>query len=144
MNGQREPDRVTVGVILVDGAGKILMQLRDDIPIIADPGCWVVTGGVVDADESPEDGARREVLEETSYRAGPLAFAYLRDLVRPSGMVERQYYYLGRYDGVQTLECHEGQGLWFISPSDLSTMKTSPDLAGIILDILERVPLPAG
>ena len=33
--------RVTVGVVLVNDAGQVLMQLRDDIPTIADPGCWV-------------------------------------------------------------------------------------------------------
>jgi len=54
----------------VNATGQILMQLRDDIPTIADPGCWVVPGGVVDPGETPEDGARRELLEETGYGGG--------------------------------------------------------------------------
>ena len=62
-------NRTTVGIILVNATGQILMQLRDDIPTIADPGCWVVPGGVVDPGETPEDGARRELLEETGYQA---------------------------------------------------------------------------
>ena len=142
LNDRRTPDRVTVGVILVDAAGQVLMQLRDDIPTIADPGCWVNPGGVLDPGEDPEAGARRELLEETGYRVAELAFGYQRDLVRPSGQVERQFYYLGCYDGVQTVECYEGQALHFVAPAELPTMKTSPDLATIILDILDRVPLP--
>jgi 8-oxo-dGTP pyrophosphatase MutT (NUDIX family) len=129
-------------VILVDDAGRVLMQLRDDIPTIADPGCWVNPGGVIDPGEEPEDGARRELLEETDYHCGPLAFAHERVLARPEGWSERQFYYLGRYDGVQRLVCREGQELRFLDPQTLPTLKTSPDLPGIILGILERVPLP--
>ena len=136
------PARVTVGVVLVNEAGQILMQLRDDIPTIADPGCWVNPGGVIDPGESPEDGARRELLEETDYRAGPLTLAYERTLNRPEGYSEHQYYFIGRYDGVQPLTCNEGQELRFLDPATLPSLKTSPDLAGIILNILERVAPP--
>src|SRR5215216_4250173 len=89
-------DRATAGIVLVDAAGRILMQLRDDIPTIADPGCWVIPGGEIDADETPEDGARREFLEETGYRipGGELRFVLSRDLPRPQGTTERQYYFL--------------------------------------------------
>lgn len=107
--------RTTTGVVLVDDAGRVLMQLRDDIPTIVDPGCWVNPGGVIDPGELPEEGARREVLEETGYRAGRLVFAYERVLDRPEGYAERQYYFVGRYDGVQPLTCYEGQELRFSS-----------------------------
>lgn len=134
--------RVTVGVVLVNDAGQVLMQLRDDIPTIADPGCWVNPGGVLDPGEPTEDGARRELLEETGYCAGRLVFAYERVLARPEGYSERQYYFLGRYDGVQPLTCYEGQELRFLDPATLPSLKTSPDLATIILDILRRIPVP--
>jgi 8-oxo-dGTP diphosphatase len=135
--------RTTVGVVLLDEAGQVLIQLRDDIPTIADPGCWVVPGGEIDPGEAPEDGARRELLEETGYKAGPLAFAYERVLGRPEGYAELQLYFVGRYDGVQPLTCYEGQELRFVDPATLPSLKTSPDLAAIVLDILGRVPLPA-
>jgi 8-oxo-dGTP pyrophosphatase MutT (NUDIX family) len=134
--------RTTVGVILVDAAGQILMQLRDDIPTIVDPGCWVVPGGVVDPGETPEDGAHRELLEETGYRVGRLVQAYERVLHRPEGFAERQFYFIGSYDGAQVLTCNEGQELRFQDRAVLSSLKTSPDLAGIILACLERVPVP--
>lgn len=137
------PSRTTVGVVLLDDAGQVLMQLRDDIPKIADPGCWVVPGGEIDPGEAPEDGVRRELLEETGYCAGPLVFAYERVLTRPEGYGEYQYYFVGRYDGVRPLTCYEGQELRFVDPAALPSLKTSPDLATIILDILGRVPLPS-
>src|SRR5436305_13093321 len=99
MNEQRQPDRVTVGVILVDAAGLVLMQLRDDIPTIADPGCWVNPGGVLDPCVDPVVCARRELLEETGYRVAELAFVYQRDIVRSFGKLDRLSYYLGRIDG---------------------------------------------
>jgi 8-oxo-dGTP diphosphatase len=134
--------RTTVAVVLVDEVGCVLMQLRDDIPTIADPGCWVNPGGVIDPGETPEAGARREMLEETEYRCGPLTLAYERVLHRPEGWAERQYYFIGRYDGVQQIVCHEGQKLEFLNPATLPELKTSPDLAKIILGILARVPAP--
>ena len=135
--------RTTTGVVLVDDAGQVLMRLRDDIPTIADPGCWVNPGGVIDPGELPEDGARRELLEETGYRAGRLVFAYERVFDRPEGYAERQFYFVGGYDGVQPLTCYEGQEIRFFDPATLPSLKTSPDLAAIILEILDRVPLPA-
>ena len=131
-------DRATAGIVLLDDVGRILMQLRDDIPTIADPGCWVIPGGEIDPHETPEDGARREFLEETGYQIpdGEMAFVLSRDLPRPQGTTERQYYYLGRYDGVQTITCYEGQELRFIDPADLAEMKTSPGLAAIIRAVL--------
>jgi 8-oxo-dGTP diphosphatase len=142
VDGERRVTRTTVGIILVNAAGQVLMQLRDDIPTIVDPGCWVVPGGVIDPGETPEDGARRELLEETGYRAGRLLHAYERVLDRTEAFAERQHYYVGRYDGVQTVVCYEGQELRFQDRAVLPTLKTSPDLAGIILDSLERVPPP--
>ena len=133
------PTRVTVGVVLLNDAGQVLMQLRDDIPTIADPGCWVVPGGEIDPGEAPEAGARRELLEETGYRAGPLVLAHERTLHRPEGYGEYQHYFVGRYDGGQPLTCYEGQELRFVDPATLPSLKTSPDLAAIVLDILGRV-----
>ena len=50
--------------------------------------------------------------------------------------------YVGRYDEVQPLSCYEGQELRFQDSATLVALKTSPDLAGIILDCLARVPIP--
>ncbi len=40
-------------VVLVDAAGGILLQLRDDIPTIPFPGMWAIPGGMLEPGETP-------------------------------------------------------------------------------------------
>ena len=42
-------------ILLVDPRGWLLLQERDEHPVI-DPGCWGFVGGHVDRDEEPEKG----------------------------------------------------------------------------------------
>ena len=118
--------RVTVGMVLVDEAGRVLMQLRDDIPTIADPGCWVVPVGQIDPGETVEEGAQRELLEETGYGAGRLVHAYERVLDRAEGYTERQHYVVQRYDGVQPLARYEGQELHFFERASSIRPRLTP------------------
>lgn len=57
-----------VGVILVDGRGRFLLQLRDEIEGIAWPGMWGIVGGAIEVGESPYDAAVRETEEEVGQR----------------------------------------------------------------------------
>jgi ADP-ribose pyrophosphatase YjhB (NUDIX family) len=60
---------VSAGVYL-ERDGKILILERAAGALI---GFWSLPGGLLDAGESPEDGARRELFEEAGLRpAGPL------------------------------------------------------------------------
>jgi len=131
------PSRTTVGVVLVSSEGEILLQLRDDIPTITDPGCWAVPGGGQDPGETLEQAARRELAEETEYVVDKLALVYERDLDRGEGHIEHQAYFLATYDGVQTLVCHEGQRLEFMSPRRLASLPQTPDLSSILRKIFE-------
>ena len=59
----------TASVLLVDEAGRILLQLRDgDAPI--GPNQWAIPGGHIEPGELPEAAARRELREETGIEAG--------------------------------------------------------------------------
>lgn len=60
--------------ILVDGEGRLLLQLRGHGPGVQRPGVWAVPGGSIEDGESPEEAAAREVLEETGQRVEPLSF----------------------------------------------------------------------
>ena len=111
--------KVVAGVVLLRGDGAALLQLRDDIPTIQDPGIWVVPGGHIEAGETIADGACREFLEETCYRC-----SNARPLVQLSS-AEAGYegdfdlvFFWDLYDGVQRIECREGQALEFIGRLD--------------------------
>ncbi|MEV4612573.1 NUDIX domain-containing protein [Kitasatospora sp. NPDC049258] len=51
-------------VLVTDPAGRLLMHHRDDKEGIAWPGYWTPIGGWREGDETPEETAAREVLEE--------------------------------------------------------------------------------
>lgn len=53
---------VSVAGVVVRGDGRVLVIKR------ADNGAWEAPGGVLELDERPEDGACREVLEETGIK----------------------------------------------------------------------------
>ena len=51
-------------VILVSPTNRVLLQLRDNIPIIYAPGMWGNFGGSVEERETSEEAAYRECKEE--------------------------------------------------------------------------------
>ncbi|MFJ8250364.1 NUDIX hydrolase [Streptomyces sp. NPDC094466] len=57
---------VSVAGVVVREDGRALAIRR------ADNGAWEAPGGVLELDERPEDGARREVLEETGIEVEPV------------------------------------------------------------------------
>ena len=64
------------------------MQLRDDNPAIMYPGHWGLTGGAAAKGETPEQTARREVMEETGLQLGhiePFRAYYFQDTAASGG-----------------------------------------------------------
>jgi 8-oxo-dGTP diphosphatase len=102
-------------VLLLRADGAALLQHRDDKPGLPRAGMWVPPGGHRDPGESPLACACRELYEETGYRCHGLTWLdSLRDDPGDGHAVQRLHVFWGRYDGVQTVRCLEGQALEFI------------------------------
>lgn len=71
--GHRPLILVAAAVLVVDDAGRVLLQHRVDRDV------WGLVGGFLEPGESLEQTARREVFEETGLELGALRFLTLLD-----------------------------------------------------------------
>jgi len=103
-------------IVLLRDDGAALMQHRDDKPEIPHPNTWVPPGGHCEDGESIEACARREFYEETNYRLGDLHLLtqFEDDHAGPRFPPLQLAVFWGRYDGLQPVDCREGQALEFI------------------------------
>jgi 8-oxo-dGTP pyrophosphatase MutT (NUDIX family) len=102
------------GVVLLRRDGSALLQLREEKPGLPDAGNWVFPGGHCDPDEPIADCARREFLEETTYRCEPLH--YLTGFSPENDPRGRHFtFFWHPFDGKQPLRCLEGVALEFVS-----------------------------
>ena len=108
------------GVVLVDKAGRILLQERDEHPRI-DPEKWGFAGGHVEPGEEFEQAAYRELEEETGIRLGSGALSLFGEFT-----VDHRHAY-GTWDQMQVfvasteltnadIQCHEGRQIVFVDP----------------------------
>lgn len=106
-------------VMLVDEAGRVLLQERDEHAPI-DPDRWGLSGGHLEPGEDPETGTYRELEEETGVRLRPgtLEPFDVLDVFHPNyGSVDRVHVYVARVDLTDDdIECHEGRQIVFVEP----------------------------
>ena len=135
---------MSAGIILVDPEGRVLMQLRDDNPAIMFPGHWGLTGGAGHAGETPEQTARREVVEETGLTLGKIEpfrayyFQETRAGARSGAPKLSADYELYLFHAPCTtpsgeMVCGEGRELRFFSPEEV----TEIDVAYNHRDVLD-------
>ena len=65
------------GILLIDSAGRIALQLRDDNPAIINPGKWSIFGGHIEPGEDPAAAALREAYEELTISLQPDKLEFL-------------------------------------------------------------------
>ncbi|MEV0269010.1 arginase family protein [Hamadaea sp. NPDC050747] len=104
-------------VLLVDPAGRVLLQLRAPDKA-AFPDLWALPGGVIEPGESPEEAARRELFEETGLRpVGPFEF-FAYDVL-PGRDVERFVFLAETSASADDLVLGEGLALEFAGPESI-------------------------
>ena len=107
--------RRVAAIFLLRDDGAALLQHRDDKPDIPHANMWVPPGGRCEDGESFEECARREFLEETGYRVGPLHFVAEFEDDHAQGFPPLHLtVFWSLYDGVQSFVCGEGQALEFV------------------------------
>lgn len=139
MTGERDPSSAaaTVGLLLIDERGWILLQLRDEHG--GYPHHWATVGGAVEPGETLDAAIRREVYEETGYRLStPVSCGSRATLVAPDGQLRDATLFLARYDGSQPIHCYEGLRITFVDPGTLDALLVYPGQREMILEALRR------
>ena len=129
--------RDSAGVFLRHGeSGDFLFHLRDDKPEIADPGMWSLIGGSIDDGESPEQAAKREVLEEIGIRIERLRYLETIDavdIVEGSRHPLRIALFLAEIDfEASDIELVEGQEVRFFSLDAIMERDLKPEFKRFI------------
>lgn len=120
------------GVVLLRDDGAALLQLRDNIPTITEPGRWVFPGGHCNAGETCHDCARREFREETGYDCPDLKPLTEFQYVAPeNGRTYLLSFWWTRYDGVSPVFCYEGQEVRFVPKGEFDGQPTTDYLISV-------------
>jgi 8-oxo-dGTP diphosphatase len=121
---------VSAVVACIDDAGRVLLIKQTAGPFA---GAWLLPGGNVERDERLEDAARRELFEETGYRANELRPVALYEV--RSGPPGRFHFLVhlfraGAVDG--TPQAEAGSELRWARPSEIDP---HPNLAVALADL---------
>jgi 8-oxo-dGDP phosphatase len=131
-------------VVLDNANDAVLLSWRHRF--VSDVWNWELPGGIVDADESPEQAATREVIEETGHR--PLQLAHLVTFEPMIGMVTSPHHVFIAH-GVEKIseptERNEGRFEW-VSADRVSNLIRNGDVcnSGTMVGLLYWLALRGG
>lgn len=140
-------NRPEVAIAILYRDGKLLLQLRDDIPGIAYPGCWALFGGHIEPGETQEIALRRELQEEIGYDVPSVyKFGCYTDVA-----VIRHVFYAQLSVDVKDLVLKEGWDMGLLTPDEIRVGSRYSENAGmvrslgkphqrILLDFIEKNP----
>lgn len=122
MGNAVSPHESAIGIV-VNKQGKILLNLRDDLPAIAHPNKWSLLGGRIEPREGALEALTRELREEADLKVSDATkVALVRD---HEGSGDLLHVFLARTtQSRQELTVNEGQRLAFFRCDQLPTPLT--------------------
>jgi len=131
-----EPARRFSGVALVARSGALLMQERDEHPIL-DPGRWGLPGGHLDDGETFLAGAVRELEEETGVTLPPEALTLVAEVrvdhTDAYGSHDRMRFFVAPTDlDDDGVDCREGQQMVFVDPAAVAELPLSRSALAVV------------
>jgi len=126
-------------VLLVDRRGWVLLQERDEHPVI-DPDRWGLVGGHVDPGEEVEDAAYRELEEETGIRLarGELSLWLDTEVFHEAyGTLDEVQVWIGRTSLTDAdVVVGEGRQIVFVDPAHARTLDLTESASRIVPEFL--------
>lgn len=117
-------------VLVIDRAGNLILQQRDNTPGINNPGMITGFGGAVESGELTSDAATRELREETNLAFISDDLQYLTSVYQShvnDGSPRWVSYFTLKNCDVDNLQVFEGEGYVVVPPdADLATINLSP------------------
>ena len=102
----------------IEKDGMYLMLLRNKKKNDLNEGKWIGVGGKIEPGETPEEGVRREIREETGLEPGEVTLRGLVEFVSDRWEDEHMYLYTAKSGEETVAECSEGELKW-IPKSDV-------------------------
>ena len=123
-------------VVLVDPAGRILLQERDEHAPI-DPEKWGLCGGHVEAGEDFETAAYRELEEETGVRLPPGTLTLFGEFVvdhrAAHGTWDTMQVFVAPTDLTDAdIDCQEGRRIVFVEPDTARSLELTSAATDIV------------
>jgi 8-oxo-dGTP diphosphatase len=115
---------------LVDRDGALLLQLRDDkAPYF--PNVWGLPGGAIEGDETPVEGAVRELWEETRLRPAADLRLFARQELPDQNRI-KNYFYGPTTASQDDVVLGEGAAMLFIPAAEALDRPLTPGTAEMI------------
>ena len=134
-NTLRFKKRPQCGLLIENGRGEVLLQLRDNKTKIPYPNTWGTFGGQIEAGELPEQAILREIMEELAYRPKALE----QYAVFPCDSYDIYMFRCVDPDlSIKELQVHEGQRAGFFSSADVYGSSFAFNCREIVQDYFTR------